>query len=205
MKKGLSSILRLPQRMARYFQRKKFYRNFPNIDRGCHIGADGIGKGCQLEGDTNLIIGKDSFIGEGSELLAYRMHFTRSLDSKLLIGTHVRITARCRITCAGNITIGNDTLIAPDVFITDHNHGMNPELEGGYSPQPLEIQDVSIGKGVWLGQRVCVLPGASIGDHSIIGANSVVTGNIPSYTIAVGAPAKVIKRWNCDRKCWENV
>lgn len=205
MKKGLSSISRLPQRIVRHFQCKDFYRKFPNIARGCCVGADGIGKGCHLEGDTNLIIGKDSFIGAGSELLVYRMHFTRPLDSKLLIGTHVRITARCRITCAGNITIGSDTLIAPDVFITDHNHGMNPELEGGYSPQPLEIQDVTIGKGVWLGQRVCVLPGVNIGDHSIIGANSVVTGNIPSYTIAVGAPARVIKRWNFDRKCWENV
>lgn len=205
MKKGLSSILRLPQRIARHFQSKKFYRNFPSIDRGCYIGADGIGKGCHLEGNTNLIIGKDSFIGEGSELLVYRTHFDRLLDSQLSIGTHVRITARCRITCAGSITIGNDTLIAPDVFITDHNHGMNPELEGGYSPQPLEVQDVFIGKGVWLGQRVCVLPGVNIGDHSIIGANSVVTGNIPSYTIAVGAPARIIKRWNFDKKCWDKV
>lgn len=198
-------FLGLPKRFVRHMKREKFYKKYVNIDRGSYLGRDGIGLGCVVEGNENITIGKDSFIGEGSELLAYKFHFDKPLDSHLTIGNHVRITARCRITCAGNICIGNDSLLGPDVFITDHNHGMNPELKGGYSPQDITVKDVMIGEGVWLGQRVCVLPGVTVGNHSIIGANSVVTKNIPPYSMAVGAPARIVKQWNFDKRKWENV
>lgn len=198
----ICSILRLPQRLVQRIRRNRFYKKYPNISRGCAVGTDCAGKGCTFEGGERIRIGTNSVIGAGSELLVYEKHFNRPLDSKLVIGRHVRITARCRITCAGTITIGDDTLLAPDVFITDHNHGMDPEAPGGYSPQDITAKNVIIGKGVWLGQRVCVLPGVTVGDHSIVGANSVVTHDIPPYSIAVGAPARVIKKWDFDRKCW---
>lgn len=201
----IRKILTLPQRLQRHMKCSRFYAQYPNISRSAFVGTDGIGKDCSLEGNEKLIIGKDSLVGKGSELLVYRNHFSQPLNGLLTIGTHVRITARCRITCAGHISIGSDTLIAPDVFITDHNHGMDPEFPGGYSPQPLNVRNVTIGNGVWLGQRVCVLPGAVIGDHSIIGANSVVTGEIPPYSMAVGSPARVIKKWDFDEKSWKHV
>lgn len=203
--KIIQYLLRLPQRIINHIKRKQFFKKYKKISRSSFIGKNGTGKGCKLEGYETLTIGSNTFIGEGSELLAYESHFERPLDAHLTIGKNVRITARCRITCAGNISIGDNALFAADVFITDHNHGMNPEVEGGYSPQDISIDDVTIGKGVWLGQRVCVLPGVTIGDHSIVGANSVVTKSIPPYAVAVGAPARVIKKWNFDRKCWENV
>ena len=199
----LRSVLALPARLIRRFRRKRFFKQYPNISRGAWLGTDGLGKGCTLEADSNLHIGSDTMIGPGSELLVYRSHFSRPLDGKLIIGDHVRITARCRITCAGAVRIGSDALFGPDVFITDHNHGMDPELPGGYSPQELSIRDVSIGEGVWLGQRVCVMPGVTVGAHSIIGANSVVTRDVPPYSIAVGAPARVVKQWDKERKCWK--
>lgn len=201
----IKKLFTLPWRVVRHLKCSRFYEQFPNISRGAYVGTDGIGKDCSLEGNEKLTIGKDSLVGKGSELLVYQNHFAQPLDGCLTIGSHVRMTARCRITCAGHITIGNDTLIAPDVFITDHNHGMDPELPGGYSPQKLTVRNVSIGEGVWLGQRVSVLPGAVIGDHSIIGANSVVTGEIPRYSMAVGSPARVIKKWDFDEKRWKHV
>lgn len=201
----IRSFFQLPQRLIRRIRRNRFYKKYPNISRGSCVGIDGIGTDCTLEGGDRITIGTNSLIGQGSELLVYEKHFDRLLASRLMIGDHVRITARCRITCAGMITIGDDTLFAPDVFITDHNHGMDPEAPCGYSPQDITVKDVTVGKGVWLGQRVCILPGVTVGDHSIVGANSVVTHNIPPYTIAVGVPARVIKTWNSDRKCWENV
>lgn len=199
------SFLRLPQRLIRHIRRDRFFKKHVHIDRSSTLGTDGIGKGCVIEGDSNLQIGKNCFVGAGSELLVYRSHFDRPLEARLVIGNHVRITARCRITCAGKIEIGNDALFGPDVFITDHNHGMDPEKPGGYSPQDIMIRNVKIEEGVWLGQRVCVLPGTTIGAHSIIGANSVVTHDIPPYSMAVGSPARVIKKWNFDRRIWENV
>ena len=198
-------LFRFPVRLFRSIRYRAFYNKYPNIHKTSCIGEDGMGKGCVIEGDKNIIIGADTFIGTGSELLVYKSHFDKPLSSKLSIGNHVRVTARCRITCAGTISIGNDTLIAPDVYITDHNHGMDPEAERGYSPQDIVIKDVIIGEGVWLGQRVCVLPGVTIGAHSIIGAGGIVTRDIPPYSIAVGIPAKVIKIWNFERKCWEAV
>ena len=199
------ALLQLPHRALRRFKRNRFYKKYPNISRRSFLGTDGVGKTCTIEADSNLIIGADALVGPGSELLVYRTHFSRQLDSKLVIGRHVRMTARCRITCAGTITIEDDALFAPDVFVTDHNHGMDPEVKGGYSPQELTIRNVKIGEGAWLGQRVCVLPGVTVGAHSIIGANSVVTRDVPPYTIAVGAPARVIKKWNADTKHWDCV
>ena len=201
----MQTFIRLPMRVVHRIRRHIFFRKYIHIDRGSYLGKDGIGKGCILEGDENITIGRDSYIGEGSELLAYHSHFDRPLDSHLIIGTHVRITARCRITCAGTIRIEDDALFGPDVFITDHNHGMDAEVPGGYSPQDITVRDVTIEKGVWLGQRVCVMPGVTIGAHSIIGANSVVTHDVPPYSMAVGSPARVIKKWNREGKYWERV
>lgn len=175
--------------------RKTFFiRRFHSCDL-----SSGFEKNCKFVGTNHMDIGKNSFFGEGCEIIALDSHFGQSLNPCLNIGSHVRITARGRITCAGNVTIEDDVLMAPDVFITDHNHGMNPTKRGGYSPQPLIVKDVRICEGVWLGQRACVLPGVTIGAHSIIGANSVVTHDIPAYSIAVGSPARVVKVWDNNR------
>lgn len=190
------------QKCSRRIRKYHYIRNFQICDISSGFGKDGAGKNCCVIGKEHIRVGKDSFFGEGCELIAMDTHFSQQLDSHLDIGNHVRITARGRITCAGHITIKDDVLMAPDVFITDHNHGMDPTLPGGYSPQPLIIKDVVIEEGAWLGQRVCVLPGVTIGAHSIIGANSVVTHDIPPCCIAAGAPARVIKRWNDETKQW---
>jgi lipopolysaccharide O-acetyltransferase len=79
--------------------------------------------------------------------------------------------------------------------------------------EPLSIPDerklyanpVSIGNCVWLGEGVAVLSGAKIGDGCIIGAHSVVKGEIPPYSVAVGAPARVVKKYNFETKNWEKV
>ena len=68
----------------------------------------------------------------------------------------------------------------------------------------IQKKDVYIGDGSWLGENVCVI-GASIGQHCVIGANSVVTKDIPDYSVAVGSPAKVIKRYNPETKQWGKV
>ena len=183
-------------------KKNRFARQFRSFDIHSGVGTDGAGKNCSVIGARHISVGTESTFGIGCELIALESHFGQRLNPFLNIGNHVRVTARGRITCAGNITIEDDVLMAPDVFITDHNHGMNPEHPGGYSPQALIVKDVKICQGVWLGQRVCVLPGVTIGAHSIIGANSVVTHDIPPYSIAVGAPARVVKVWDHNTKKW---
>ena len=192
-------------RVITRIKKRLFIRTFQYCDKSAGLGYDGAGKGCFFSGKEFISVGKESYVGNGSELIAVPKHFEQKLSPCLFIGNHVRMTARCRITCAGTITIEDDVLMAPDVFITDHNHGMDPTKDGGYSPQPLIVHDVTIKQGVWLGQRACVLPGVTIGEHSIIGANSVVTKDIPPYCIAAGSPARVIKTWNDQDKEWKPI
>lgn len=182
-----------------------FIRQYKSFDVSSSIGSNGLGKGCKLSGLSNICIGKDCYFGEKTELTAINIHATQILSPSLRIGDHVRCIGGCRITCAGSIVIKDNALIGPEVYITDHNHGMDPTVSDGYSQQPLIVENVIIGEGAWIGQRGCILPGVTIGDHSIIGANSVVTHSIPSYVIAVGAPARIVKKWNYDSKEWVNM
>lgn len=93
-------------------------------------------------------------------------------------------------------------LTADKVYISDNLHS----FENPHTPiiqQPIkQIHPVRIGEGSWLGENVCVI-GASIGKHCTIGANSVVTHDIPDYSVAVGVPAKVIKQYNFETQQWE--
>lgn len=96
-----------------------------------------------------------------------------------------------------NITIGDGLLTGRFVFIGDHNHGKcNSRDEMLIPPFDRKLYSkgaISIGNNVWLGDKVAVLAGVTIGDGSIIGANSVVAKDIPAYCIAAGNPARIIK------------
>ena len=91
------------------------------------------------------------------------------------------------------IRIGNDVWTGHHVYITDQNHGYE-NLDLPISKQVMPERPVSIGDGSWLGHGTVVLPGANIGKHVVIGANSVVTGTIPDNSVAAGVPAKVLKQ-----------
>jgi serine acetyltransferase len=98
-----------------------------------------------------------------------------------------------------SITIGDDVWTGHHVYITDQNHGYaDPDLP--ISQQVMPERPVSIGDGSWLGHGTVVLPGATIGRHVVIGANSVVTGHIPDNSVAVGVPARVIKTQPASRR-----
>lgn len=90
----------------------------------------------------------------------------------------------------GRIVLGDGCLLAPDVFITASNYGTR--WGSHVMQQPKRERDVVIGKEVWLGVRVTVVPGVTIGDGAIVGAGSVVTHDVPAGAIAVGAPARVV-------------
>jgi len=130
---------------------------------------------------------------------------TNSGSGELVIKSHSAIGMGATISAALRVTIGEYVLFARNVYVSDHGHAYlhinDPIMRQGITcPMP-----VSIGDRSWLGQNVCVLPGASIGKHCVIGANSVVTSTIPDFSVAVGVPARVIKQYNKITEQWENV
>ena len=135
----------------------------------------------------------------------YRCRFEMMGQGKTLhIGSNCKIGDSVHITASESVTIGDDCLFASHIFISDTNHG-NLQDDPMTPPDSRELtaQSVSIGNRVWLGEGVAVLPGAKIGDGCIIGAHAVVKGEIPPYTIAVGSPAKPVKKYNFETKVWE--
>ncbi len=126
----------------------------------------GMAPGQEMVTNPVVAIGDRTLIGRGSQIIG---HFS--------------------------IDIGDDIQTGPDVYITDQNHSyQDPDVPIGRQ-WPTEAP-VSIGSGSWLGTGVIVLPGSAIGRNVVIGAGSVVTGPIPDHTVAVGSPARVVKRYD---------
>ena len=108
------------------------------------------------------------------------------------IGDRSEIGAHSRID--KNVTLGSDVVMGPWVEIMTHSHRFeDPNItireQGGTGPSP-----VVVGNDVWLGTRVLIMPGVTIGDGCVVGANSVVTKDIPPFCVAVGSPARVIRQ-----------
>lgn len=115
--------------------------------------------------------------------------FYTDCGKNIKIGKNVFINACCRFQDQGGIEIGDGSLIGHNTTIATLNHDFNPLKRQNLTPSP-----VKIGKNVWIGSDCTILPGVEIGDGAIIGAGSVVTKSIPANTIAVGNPARVIKK-----------
>ena len=107
-------------------------------------------------------------------------------------------------TVIGPVTIGNDIRLAQNITLSGLNHNYEdvniPIHKQGVSTAQIEIED-----NAWIGANVVVLAGVKVGKHSIIAAGSVVTKNIPPYSVAVGNPARVLKKYNLESKIWEKV
>ena len=152
------------------------------------IGSMHVGRHCRIEMITEY----------------YGTH----LNPKLKIGKNVILNDMVHIGCANYIEIGDDCLFASRIYVSDHNHGsykgeLIDDASSLVRERNLDLdKPVIIGNNVWLGEGVSVLPGAKIGDNSIIGTNSVVIGEIPSDCIAAGIPAKVIKYYSKEEKAW---
>jgi lipopolysaccharide O-acetyltransferase len=154
-----------------------------------------------------MSIGQDFRAGPGLWLEAVTTYGKQTLSPRLVIGDRVCASHHVHIAAANYIEIGNDCLFGSRVLITDHSHGRyssfhdSPDLPPALRPLDGGHR-VVIGRNVWLGDGVVVMPDVNIGEGSIIGANSVVTEDIPPFTAAAGAPAYVRKRFDFSTQEW---
>lgn len=126
-------------------------------------------------------------------------------EGEIYIGEGCYIGDYLTILSASKVEIGSHVLIANHLFITDENHGNNPECALPYGSQPLISSPVSIKEYCWIGEGVKILPGVSIGEWSIVAAGSIVTRNVPPYSLVMGQPAYIYKRYNFDKHEWVKV
>ena len=110
--------------------------------------------------------------------------------SNITIGNNFFANYNVQLLDPNRIEIGDDVLLAPNVIVCTAGHPVDPALRA----QGLEYaKPIKIGNGVWVGAGANILPGVTIGDHSVIGAGAVVNRDIPANCVAVGNPARVIK------------
>ena len=158
-----------------------------------------LGRGTALEtpirllGERRIAIGSDVFVGPGCWL--------QTIDEggdavALWIGDGSNIAGNCVISAMSHVRLGKKVLLARNVYISDHIHAYEdpttPVLDQGVARvEPVDIED-----GAWLGQNVVVCPGVRIGRGAVVGANAVVVDDVPDFSLAVGAPARVVREFS---------
>jgi acetyltransferase-like isoleucine patch superfamily enzyme len=127
----------------------------------------------------------------------------REYTPEILINENVRIQQNLHLTCAKKIVIGKNAAIAANVTITDISHGYT-DISTPPEQQPLTVKEVAIGDNCKLYNNVVILPGVILGKHNIVGANAVVFENhYPDYSVIVGSPARIVKRYNTETQTWQ--
>ncbi len=165
----------------------------PIIDPSCDIR--GIAR---MQFGRNVVIQKDCWLN-----IAFN-HTTPG--PMIVIEEGTNIGRRCTLSAAHKIHIGRFVLLAPNVFIADTHHEYQnvdkPIMHQGITTCSDQI---SIGDESWIGINAVIMGNVTIGKHCVIGANAVVTKDIPDYCVAVGNPAKVIKAFEAENRQWVKV
>lgn len=152
-------------------------------------------------GLKNIVLGDNVYIGYKAYLAA--LPLTGEKTCSLEIGNGSCIGNFNHIYATKKITIGQNVLTADKVYISDNLHSYN-DISVPIIKQPIrQVNIVEIGDGTWIGENVCII-GAKVGKNCVIGANSVVTKDIPDFCVAVGSPARVIKQYNHTIQGWES-
>lgn len=146
-----------------------------------------LGRNVELvapRGRGRLVLGPWSWIGSGTSLRAHEGNVR--LGEKVILGSYNVVNAFL------DVEVGADSLFSDGIYVADFDHRYT-ELHRPIRQQGIVKTPVRVGEDVWVGEKVTILRGADIGSGSVIGSQSVVTGRIPPYSIAVGAPARVVR------------
>jgi len=162
----------------------------------------------QIEGGSNIFIGRDSSIGKHIWLAAYTKYlFNDNYRPKIEIGNGVRIGNYACIVAIKNIKIGDGVLISEYFYVSDHSHGFDVNSNIPPAHQALETKGdgVTIGENTFIGYRVTILPGVTLGKNCVVGSHSVVNKSFPDYSMIGGVPAKILKQYDFVSKTWVKV
>jgi len=180
-----------------------FWRNsIARVGRGFHVC-----RGAQIQGGRFITIGDGFIAGQMLWIEAVQGWAGVTYEPVIEIGNHVTCSQSVHIAAIARVTVGDGVMFGSRIHVTDHGHGRyQGEEQDSPNIRPTLRQlapgkAVLIERNVWLGDGVVVLPGVTIGEGTIVGANSVVSRDLPAGVIAVGSPAAPIKRYdktNCN-------
>jgi len=188
-------------------KKKRFWYPISNLKNRFLFGS--YGRDVYIE--SGVVINRPRFVHLGDHVRIKRntsinLHpkDKQSKEGLLFIGNDVIISEGCIISACNRIVIEDSVGISPYVMIVDNSRKPGDIIRPS-KEQPIEIGTIHIGADSWIAYNACILPNVTIGKHCIIGALSVVTEDIPPYSVAVGSPARVIKRYDLDLKQWVSV
>ena len=151
----------------------------------------------RVKGGQNVTIGNNVIIRKGCTIAAQTEYFGQILKSSIVIEDGADLGEDCFITASNSIVIGSNVLFGRLVTVTDNSHGstsMEDLLLAPHQRKILSKGEVVKGKNVWIGDKVTILPNVHIGEGAVVGANAVVTKDVPPYSVVGGIPAKVISK-----------
>jgi acetyltransferase-like isoleucine patch superfamily enzyme len=146
----------------------------------------------RLSGEERIEVGDGVFIGSNSWLQT--LPDGENASPALYIGSGTSVAGGCVISAVRRVVLEENVLLARNVYISDHIHRYTDKQQPILSQGVDKVAPVLICRDAWLGQNVVVCSGVTIGMGSVIGANSVVNGDIPDRSVAVGTPAKVVRK-----------
>lgn len=150
----------------------------------------------RVNGEQLISVSSGVFMGAGCWLNATPAG--SAAGPIITIGEGCSFSGYCVISAVSMIKIGREVLLARNVYIADHDHSYSDTSRAVMHQGVDNVGRVTIDDGAWLGQNVVVTSGVHIGRGAVVGANAVVTKDIPDYSLAVGAPARVIRSWDPD-------
>lgn len=154
-------------------------------------GKSTLSMPCRLAATQHIRIGSGVFLGPGCWLQA--LPRDGAPEPRLDVGDGTSVSGTCVLSAAQEVVLEENVLLARNVYVSDHIHAYD-DVTKAIQHQGLDkVAPVRIKTGAWLGQNVVVCPGVTIGRGSVIGANSVVTSDVPDFSVAVGAPARTVK------------
>lgn len=189
-----------------YTRRKKLYgqiQYLPNKHFYGKFGNDSIlFKPHKITNKKHIYIGNHVSFDKDLRMEAICSKGEQIFNPCLQIGNYTHAEQRCQIFCANSVKIGQHVIISSDVFITDVTHEYR-NIELDILEQELNVGSTSIGDYSFIGTGVKIIKPVKIGEHAIVGANSVITHDIPPYTIVAGNPAHIIKKYNFQTGLWD--
>jgi acetyltransferase-like isoleucine patch superfamily enzyme len=180
-----------------FFLTKIFYRPFAK-----KMGRRVIICNPILITPKNISFGSNIFIRHFSRLEGVTSYQGEFFNPEIIISDGVGIEQNLHLTCAGKIFIGKNVAIAANVTISDIIHPYS-DINLPSEAQKIKVSPVIIGEGCKLYNNVVILPGTHLGKQCIVGANTVVKGEVyPDYSVIVGSPGRIVKRYSMEKQNW---